>query len=254
MSENTNPETPYSGDPVPEPSESAAYEPTPDFLSLSDAAAATPEPTEFSAVEDSKPADPIQAPPGLDLGNPEEVAQVTYGQTQDSYAEQPPAQPDPQFGYVPPAQPDPQTGYVPPAQPDPQAAYAPPPPPPMAAGYPQTVASQLTPQEENTWAGAAHWSALVTTLVGLGFLGPLLIMLIKGPESPRVRAAAVESLNFEITYIIAMIISSLAMFIFIGFITIFVFPIVWLVLRIMASVAASRGENYRYPVNIRMVS
>ncbi|HAM45476.1 MAG TPA: DUF4870 domain-containing protein [Propionibacteriaceae bacterium] len=107
--------------------------------------------------------------------------------------------------------------------------------------------------EENTWASAAHWSALLATVVGLGFLGPLLIMLIKGPESPRVRAAAVESLNFEITYIISMLASVLLMFIFIGFITIFILPIIWLVLRIIASVAASKGEDYRYPVNIRLV-
>lgn len=100
---------------------------------------------------------------------------------------------------------------------------------------------------------AAHWSALVGTVIGLGFLGPLLVMLIKGPESPRVRAAAVESLNFEITYIIAMIVSLVATIVLVGFVTLFLLPLAWLVLRIVATVAASKGEDYRYPATIRLV-
>ncbi|MCG2806324.1 MAG: DUF4870 domain-containing protein [Propionicimonas sp.] len=120
---------------------------------------------------------------------------------------------------------------------------------PATTGY-----STLRWEEENTWAAAAHWSALVASLVGLGFAGPLLVYLIKGPESPRVKAAAAESLNFEITFIIAMLASLVAMIVIVGFVTIFVFPIVWLVLRIVASVAAARGEDYRYPFAIRLVS
>ncbi|PKQ31372.1 MAG: DUF4870 domain-containing protein [Actinobacteria bacterium HGW-Actinobacteria-2] len=108
-------------------------------------------------------------------------------------------------------------------------------------------------EEENMWASAAHWSALVASVVGLGFAGPLIVYLAKSQESARVREAAAESLNFEITYILALIVSVLAMFLFIGFITTPVIIVGWLVLRILAAVAASRGEQYRYPVNIRIV-
>lgn len=231
MSEYTNPENPATEDSAPESVDLPVSEPTPDFLSITDEPADAPAPTDFSTPDQPAPAEPFQAPPGLDVGNPEEVAQATYGQTQQAYTDAAPSAP----------------------QPDPQASYAPPPPPPMAPVYAQTMPGQMNVAEENTWAAAAHWSALLATVIGLGFLGPLLIMLIKGPESPRVRAAAVESLNFEITYIIAMIASALLMFIVIGLITIIVLPIAWLVLRILASVAASKGEDYRYPLTLRLV-
>jgi uncharacterized protein len=234
MSEYTNPENPATDDSVPESVDLPVSEPTPDFLSIADEPVDAPAPTDFSTADQPSSTEPFQAPPGLDVGNPEEVAQATYGQTQEAYtgaAASAPSAP----------------------QPDPQASYAPPPPPPVAPVYAQTMPGQMSVAEENTWASAAHWSALLATIVGLGFLGPLLIMLIKGPESPRVRSAAVESLNFEITYIISMLASVLLMFIFIGLITIFIFPIIWLVLRIIASIAASKGEDYRYPLNIRLV-
>lgn len=248
MSENTNPETPYSGDPVPESSESAAYEPTPDFLSLSDAPAATPEPTEFSAVEDSTPADPIQAPPGLDLGNPEEVAQATYGQTQDSYAEQPPAQPEPQFGYAPPA-PDPQAGYAPPAQPMPQAEYAPPPPPaPGYGGVP--AASAYGASEDRAMASMAHWLSIL-----IGFIAPLIIMLTKGEQDRFARDHAVEALNFDITLMIAYVATTVLSAVTFGIASFLFLPIwiVGMVFQIQGAMAANRGAPYRYPVNIRMV-
>jgi uncharacterized Tic20 family protein len=48
------------------------------------------------------------------------------------------------------------------------------------------------------------------------------------------------------------------MFVLIGFVLIFVLPLaIWigaLVLGIQAAMAANRGEWYRYPVSIRMVS
>ena len=44
------------------------------------------------------------------------------------------------------------------------------------------------------------------------------------------------------------------MIVLIGFVTFFVIWIVGLVFMIQASMAASRGEWYRYPINIRLVS
>ena len=45
--------------------------------------------------------------------------------------------------------------------------------------------------EELTWGGAAHWSALVASVVALAFLGPLIVMLTMGYESAYVRRQAV---------------------------------------------------------------
>jgi len=111
----------------------------------------------------------------------------------------------------------------------------------------------MSQQDERTWGMAAHISAIVAGLLGLTFLGPLLVLLIQGPKSAFVRRQSVESLNFQITTYIAMIVSFVLIFLLIGFLLIFVVIIAWLVLTIMAGLAANRGEDYRYPVNIRLV-
>jgi hypothetical protein len=99
----------------------------------------------------------------------------------------------------------------------------------------------------------AHLSALLAAIVGLSFLGPLLVMLIQGPKSEFVRRQAVEALNFQITTYIAAFVSFILMFVLIGFLLIIVVGIGWLVLTIVAGLAANRGEDYRYPFNLRLV-
>jgi uncharacterized protein len=129
------------------------------------------------------------------------------------------------------------------------------------AQHPGTGA--LTP-DERTWGGAAHWSALVSAFVALAFLGPLLVLLVKGNDSPWVRRQAVESLNFQISILIYGVVASIVAAIFIvgtlGIGLLLVIPVAvafgawWLVFTIMGSVKAANGEDYRYPLTIRMVS
>ena len=79
-------------------------------------------------------------------------------------------------------------------------------------------------------------------------------MLTQGQKSAYVRRQAVEALNFQITTYIAAIVSFLLVFVFlIGLVLLPIVGIGWLVLTIMASIAANRGEDYRYPVNLRLV-
>lgn len=112
---------------------------------------------------------------------------------------------------------------------------------------------QLSPQEERTWGMLAHLSAIVAAIVFLAFLGPLLVLLIQGPKSDFVRRQAVEALNFQITTYLAAIVSAILIVVLIGLILLPLVGIVWLVLTILASIAANRGEDYRYPVNLRLV-
>jgi len=111
----------------------------------------------------------------------------------------------------------------------------------------------MSQQDERTWGMAAHVSAIVAAVIGLSFLGPLLVMLVQGPKSQFVRRQSVEALNFQITTYIAGFISFLLIFVLIGSVLIIIVGIAWLVLTIMAAVAANRGEDYRYPVNLRLV-
>ncbi|ANH40207.1 hypothetical protein I601_3808 [Nocardioides dokdonensis FR1436] len=128
----------------------------------------------------------------------------------------------------------------------PQPPHQPPHQPPYQQGG-------LTP-EERTWGGAAHWSALVGAFVALAFLGPLLVLLLKGSTSPYVRRQAVESLNFQLSMFIYGAISFVLIFVLVGILLLPVVGLLWLIFTIMGSVKTANGEEYRYPLTIRMVS
>jgi uncharacterized protein len=141
----------------------------------------------------------------------------------------------PEHGYPQQGQAQPgyqQQGYPPPAQ-------------PQWPGQP----AQLDAAQERTWGAASHWSTIL-----LGFLGPLLIMLLKGNESPFVRRQAAEALNFQITLIVGYVVSFVLMFVLIGFLTFFALWAAGIAFAIVGAVKANSGQDYRYPVAIRMVS
>jgi uncharacterized protein len=162
----------------------------------------------------------------------------------------------------PPSEPPEPEGQTPGQQPPGQPAYGQQPygQPPETQPYGQQPYSQqpgpggLT-QDERTWGGAAHWGALIGALVGgLAFLGPLLVLLIKGNDSPWIRRQSVESLNFQISILIYTIVSAVLIFVLVGILMLVIVGIGWLVFTIIGSVKASNGEDYRYPLTIRLVS
>jgi uncharacterized Tic20 family protein len=110
-------------------------------------------------------------------------------------------------------------------------------------------------QEEKTWGMLAHLSSLSGFIIPFGsLLGPLVIWLIKKDTMPFVADQGKEALNFNITVLIAAIISGLLTLILIGFLLLAVVGIGWLVLTIMATIAANKGEAYRYPFTWRLVN
>ena len=162
-----------------------------------------------------------------------------------------PSQPEPD-----PQQPSGQQPGQQPGQPYGQQPYGNPPAQQPQPGMPyaqQPGPDGLTP-DERTWGGAAHWSALIGAFVAMAFLGPLLVLLLKGNTSAYVRAQAVESLNFQITMLIALAVSFILVFLLVGFILLPIVGIWWLVFTIMGSVKSANGELYRYPATLRLVS
>ncbi len=130
---------------------------------------------------------------------------------------------------------------------------------------PQPYAPPRTPaqadRDARQWGMFAHLSAFLAALVGLSFLGPLVIYLIKKDEHPFVADHAREALNFNISVFIYMavtiILAVVLAIVLVGFLLIPVaigIGIAWLVLVIIASVRANSGQPYRYPLTIRMVS
>lgn len=108
---------------------------------------------------------------------------------------------------------------------------------------------------ERDWAMAAHVSSFAGHVVPFGHIvGPLVIWCMKKDELPFVNDQGKESLNFQITMTIALAIAFLSVFVAIGFVLL---PAVWLfdvVVTIIASVKASEGVAYRYPLSIRFIS
>lgn len=133
-----------------------------------------------------------------------------------------------------------------------------PPAPPPGGGTPEGWGDPGVPavptSEERNWALAAHVGTFVAAWVAMGFLAPLVIMLVKGKDSAFVRRHAVESLNFQISLLIYLVVSFVLAFVLIGFVLLAAVAVFALVVIILATVKAANGEEYRYPLCIRMVS
>ena len=112
-----------------------------------------------------------------------------------------------------------------------------------------------TSKEEQNWAMICHLAALAGFIIPFGnLLGPLIVWLIKRPEMPLVDVHGKESLNFQITVTLAVIISWLLVVVLIGFLMLAVVGIGALVLTIMAAIKVSNGQlDYRYPFALRLL-
>ncbi len=108
-------------------------------------------------------------------------------------------------------------------------------------------------QDEKTWGMLAHLSGLIASLVGLPFLGPLVVMLTKGKESAWVLANAKEALNFQITVTIALAVCAVLTLACIGAFLLPIVGVAALVFTIIAALKANNGEMYRYPATLRLV-
>lgn len=89
--------------------------------------------------------------------------------------------------------------------------------------------------------------------IAVGFLGPLVLWLIKKDQSPFVDDQGKEALNFQITVFIAALVSALSMFICIGFVLLPAVGIANLVFCIIGGIEANKGTLYRYPVCLRLI-
>lgn len=99
--------------------------------------------------------------------------------------------------------------------------------------------------DEKTMALLAHVLTIVAPL-----LAPLIIWLIKKDESKFIEAHAKESLNFQITLILACIVLAITL---IGILFIWAVALIGLILVIIATIRASEGKLYKYPFCLRLI-
>lgn len=103
---------------------------------------------------------------------------------------------------------------------------------------------------DSTLAVLAHAGGIF-----FGFVPSLIIWLMKKDDKGAlfVTTQAKEALNFQITVGLAFIVSSILIFVLIG---ILFFWLVWfvdIIFCVIAAIKTSKGENYRYPVAIRLI-
>lgn len=116
----------------------------------------------------------------------------------------------------------------------------------MPEEYPLTTPTS----DERTLGILSHILAIVP---GIGIFGPLAIWLIKKDESQFVSENAKESLNFQITLIIAYIISGILTVVLIGLFLYGFLIVLNIILVIIATIKASENKIYRYPFNLRLI-
>ena len=98
--------------------------------------------------------------------------------------------------------------------------------------------------------------ATVTHLGGtvFSFIPGLLVWILKKDDSTYIAGQAKEALNFQITVLIAQFIAGILAIILIGFVFMGIIWILNVVFCIIAAIASSRGESYRYPLCLRLIN
>lgn len=111
-----------------------------------------------------------------------------------------------------------------------------------------------TDKDQRTWGMLAHFSPLAGFVVPLGgLIAALVLWQIKKDQAPFVAEQARESLNFQLTVLIAVLACIPLLFVVVGMLLIPALGIAQFVLALIAGLRANEGQPYRYPLTLRMV-
>jgi uncharacterized Tic20 family protein len=137
----------------------------------------------------------------------------------------------------------------------------------MTESQPGADVQPLSPADAKLWSTLAHVGNVV------GFLPSLLILLILGPRSARVREESREALNFVITAIIAEVVLVVVSVVLGAIVSnappaiVLLFALIALLIglvefavyvaliafSIVAAVRVNNGGSFRYPFSLRLV-
>lgn len=121
--------------------------------------------------------------------------------------------------------------------------------PPPENPYSASAAQPMNPADEKTWSILTHIGGIF-----FGFIPALITYLVFRERGPFIHHHTATALNFQLTMLIAAVISSILIIILIGIFLLFAISIVILVFSIIAAVAANRGDLYQYPLSIKFVN
>lgn len=110
------------------------------------------------------------------------------------------------------------------------------------------------PTPENSLAVVMHILGFAGLVFPFGnIIAPLVLWLVKRSSSPLLDRTGKEVLNFQITFTIYYIIAGALCFILIGFLILPILFIIWAVFIVIAAIKTGNGEDYRYPMTIRLL-
>jgi uncharacterized Tic20 family protein len=125
----------------------------------------------------------------------------------------------------------------------------------MADQNEQSAEVSAMSKDEKMWALLCHLSALAGFVIPFGnIIAPLVIWILKKEEYPLVDDQGKESLNFQISITIYLIIGVILIFVAIGIVILPIIALFSLIMIIVASIKANDGEKYRYPLTIRLIN
>ena len=112
-------------------------------------------------------------------------------------------------------------------------------------------------QRERKLAMLCHLSALLGVVIPSAFLieivGPLVVWLVNRDESRLVDEQGAESVNFQVTMTLLYLACFPLMLIIVGIPLFWTLKLLNLVLVVVAAVKVQRGDDFRYPFNLRFV-
>lgn len=109
-----------------------------------------------------------------------------------------------------------------------------------------TVINQEPSSDDRLMGTLIYVLSFFTSLIA-----PLIIWLIKREDSPFIDKTGKNYFNFLLSYMIWLIVASIAMFIIIGFILFPIIAILNFIFTIVAAIKAYNGEDYLPPLSIR---
>jgi uncharacterized Tic20 family protein len=113
---------------------------------------------------------------------------------------------------------------------------------------------KLLSETERNWAMLCHLAAFAGFFFPFGgIIGPLICWLSRKDESAWVNLNGRNSLNFELSLLLYIVLAIPLIFIIVGIPIIILLIILQIICLIMASVKASKGELFTYPLSIPFI-
>jgi uncharacterized Tic20 family protein len=116
--------------------------------------------------------------------------------------------------------------------------------------------TDMSSEEQRTWAIAAHaiaGAAMILSAGTLGFVAALVIYLVHKDRGAFVRQYSANAVNIQLNALMWAIVGFVLAIVLVGFLVLAVVPVWATVLHIIAAIKASQGEAHWSPMTIRVV-